>query len=113
VRYLSEDEEARLLAVCSPDLSRLIRFALNTGLRKSALLGLRWREIDLTASVMTIPASRAKNKKDSHHPLNGAALSVLQELADDPLRSPDGLVFHNGKGHRETNLGRRWRAVLK
>jgi integrase len=52
VRFLSEDERTRLLAACRASkwqrLYVLVVMAITTGARRSELLGLRWRDIDLT-----------------------------------------------------------------
>ena len=51
-------EEARMLAVCIPPrehLRPLIIASRDTGLRKSALLSLTWRDIDLENGLLLIP----------------------------------------------------------
>ena len=44
---LTEEQEKALLAASPPYLRELITFAINTGLRTSDILGLRWTEVDL------------------------------------------------------------------
>lgn len=92
VRFLSEDERARLLAACKaaswPKLYLLVLLGLTTGARKSELLGLRWQDIDLergTAMVM-----RSKNGDAKVLPLTPPVLEQLREHATSPL---DALVF--------------------
>ena len=46
-RYLSADEEARLLEALAPDVRPIVELAVHTGIRLSALLGLRWRDVVL------------------------------------------------------------------
>lgn len=46
-RWLTLDEERKLVAAASPHLVPLIRFAVDTGGRLSELLRLDWREVDL------------------------------------------------------------------
>lgn len=111
VRYLSAEEEQRLTDAAGPRLRRIIRFALNTGMRRGEILGLRWCNVDFKNPTAFIPATEAKGKRDRHVPLNKTALSILNELP----RPMDGtmLVFGNASGHEEEHLGRQWRAAAQ
>ena len=55
VRFLSGGERERLLKVCRvsswPRLYLLVLLALTTGARRSELLRLRWRDLDLERAV--------------------------------------------------------------
>lgn len=98
VRYLSDEEEARLIEALPGESDRQrLAVLLDTGLRKSELLGLRWRDVDLRANVLTIP--RSKNGSTRHVPLNGRVRGVLAHLPR-PLDS-SALVFPNGAGGRD------------
>jgi integrase len=63
VRFLDDAERARLFEECKasqyPRLYALTMAAMLTGARKSELLGLRWRDVDLDAGAATL--SRTKN----------------------------------------------------
>lgn len=75
-RFLSEDEEARLLAQCVGDrahLARIIKFALNTGLRRGELFNLKWSDVAPTF----IHIRESKSGKERFIPLNDAAKEVL------------------------------------
>ena len=52
VRYLSKDEEKRLLAETSGYLRALLIFAMDTGGRKSELLNVDWEDIDLENRIV-------------------------------------------------------------
>ena len=56
----------------------LIIVALNTGIRKSALLSLRWEDIDLERETLTLRASTAKSKKQSILPINRVVVETLK-----------------------------------
>ena len=57
-RFLSEDELGRLLTAsresASPDLLLAVLLSITTGGRQGEILGLRWRERDLTAGTLLL-----------------------------------------------------------
>jgi len=59
VRYMTEEEEFRLLQTLPERYRPLVEIGLLTGLRASNLIGLRWRDVDLEAGVYTIPESKS------------------------------------------------------
>jgi len=98
VRYLSDEEETRLMKSLGSDADRnRIAFLLHTGLRKSEFLGLRWKDVDLKAGVLTIP--RSKSGETRHVPLSSRVRGILVGLPR-PLNGAV-LVFPNGKGNRD------------
>jgi len=62
-------------------------------LRPGELRAARWGEIDLERAVWTIPASRAKMRRQHRTPLPSQAIAVLKELQPITDRGPDTLVF--------------------
>jgi integrase len=63
-RYLTESEAEKLLAHCQKHIYPIVLCALNTGLRKSELLNLRWSDVDLQNKQIVIRSS------DNHHTKN-------------------------------------------
>lgn len=94
-RYLSDDEESALLRALPADADRdRVTVLLHTGLRKSEFLGLRWRDLDLKAGVLTIP--RSKNGETRHVPMTSTVRAILARRAR-PLNGA-ALVFPNAVG---------------
>ncbi len=60
---LSEAEEARLLAECSPALVDLVVGALSTGMRQGELLKLTWPQVDLERRVIDFPPTKRGRKR--------------------------------------------------
>lgn len=62
---------------------RVIRLCLATGQRVGEIAGMVREEIDLDNAVWTIPAVRAKNKREHVVPLSGMAILIIRaQLAD-------------------------------
>jgi integrase len=70
---------------------------LQTGFRRGVFLGLRWRDVDFKAGVLTIPKS--KNGETRHVPMTSTVRAILSHL---PRRlDTTALVFPNSEGHRD------------
>jgi integrase len=76
-RWLSVEEEARLLQCCAPWLQDLVTFALHTGMRMGEILELTWRGVDV--SRRTVMVVRSKNGERRTIPVNETVLSVLKQ----------------------------------
>jgi integrase len=79
-RYLTEDEEARLLAVCSPQLRPLVITALHTGFRASELRSLTWDDVDVRRRMITVRADYAKNGEARSVPMNQLLTDTLKSV---------------------------------
>lgn len=76
-RWLSFEEEARLLQGCAPWLHDLVTFALHTGMRMGEILELTWQGVDCTRR--TVMVFRSKNGERRTIPVNETVLSVLRQ----------------------------------
>ncbi|OQW61776.1 MAG: integrase [Nitrospira sp. ST-bin4] len=96
-RWLTAEEEARLLAASPCWLQELVLFALHTGMRQSEILNLHWSQVDLTRRTLMI--LEQKNGGQDTLPLNATAVEVLQARAK--VRSiSTAHVFFNHAEHR-------------
>jgi integrase len=86
-RYLTIEEEDRLVSAAAPHLRPLIRFAVDTGGRRSSLLALDWRQVDLTNRLVTFVDT--KNGSDHTVRLCDRACAVLASIGP----KTQGLVF--------------------
>ena len=77
-------------------------FMVLTAVRPGEARGARWEEIDLGASVWTIPAMRMKTSREHRVPLCARAVEVLHATArlrrSSTTTEPGGLVFPSARG---------------
>ena len=67
-------------------LRAIVTIALHTGIRRGALLALRWQDVDFTRNVITITKGKSKNKKMYVVPMNEtvrAELAALRPWSND------------------------------
>ena len=83
VRFLSDDERARLLTACkessSPYLYPVVVLALSTGMRQGEVMGLTWDDIDLARGRAILHETKNGDRRAVH--LSGHALEQVKELA--------------------------------
>ncbi len=91
-------------------LMPLVLLAMNTGLRRGELFGLRWDHLDLGARRLTVVAGNAKSRKARHVPLNDEAHAVLTEWKKTGKGS--GLVFPGAGGAPLTNINKSWAGLV-
>lgn len=58
----------------------LLKLALLAGIRRGALFGMKWTDIDFENAVLTLRGESAKKGITEHIPLNEAALNVLSHI---------------------------------
>ena len=121
VRYLTDEEEARLLDALPERLSGLIVVAIHTGARKSELLNLAWGEVDFVSN--TVWVREAKSGEGRRIPMSATArtaLGALREQRRARMRErvvnrseASGHVFTAAHGGALMNLNRDWYAALE
>jgi integrase len=80
-RYLSAEEEERLLAACVGDRAHLrpiIILALNTGMRRGEILSLKWCQVDFQRNFIHLV--RTKSGKQRDVPINSVVREELLAL---------------------------------
>jgi integrase len=105
-RSLSEAEEEALVGSCSPYLQDLVRFAINTGLRRGEILNLKWEEVDLERNVIRMLVR--KTRRVLEMPLNDRALAVVRAWWG--VRRCEFVFYNPETGVRFKNL---WQGLKK
>jgi len=101
-RTLSYEEEVALLNACSKQLKPIVIMALNTGMRKSEVLNLEWKNVDFTSR--TIKVEKTKGKKVRYIPINTVLFEALQELKKDQKYSSRVFPFDNIRAEWENSI---------
>jgi len=111
-RWLTVEEEERLLDVSPLWLRDIITYAIHTGFRMGEILDLKWAAIDMSRRTVTI--SEQKNGGVDTLPLNGTVMSMLLRRAGERDGNSE-FVFASLAGTRisNRNLFRAFRAALE
>lgn len=81
LRYLSDKEIENLLKECKLGYSRMVILtALNTGMRKGEILGLKWTDIDLENRLIHINRTKTNERRDI--PINDLLLEALRQYKE-------------------------------
>lgn len=79
IRWITKDEAERLMAALPDHLAVMVRFSLETGLRKANVTGLQWSQVDLVRRTAWIHPDQAKARKAIAVPLSVAAVKIIRE----------------------------------
>jgi integrase len=109
VRWITRDEAERLMAALPDHLAAMVRFSLETGLRRANVTGLQWSQVDLVRRTAWIHPDQAKARKAIAVPLSNAAVIVIREQMGKHATH----VF-SYKGNPVTQVNTKtWRQTLK
>ncbi len=111
-RWLTHEEEEKLLKASPKWLQQIIVFAIHTGFRESEILDLKWRQVDLKRRTIII--YEQKNRSVDTLPMNRTAWDILLERNESPHQESD-CVFLNTCGKRilTSNLIRAFHTAIE
>lgn len=95
-RFLSEEEEVRLIIECSPAFRLIVQAGLLTGFRRQELASLQPDEIDWQNETVSVAACYAKNGERRTLPMGPRLKAILQEALS--VRGSAPTVFVNDLG---------------
>lgn len=139
IRYLTDDERGRLLSALNErdedikaakrrhniflaerglplvpihgdHLKPVVLVALNTGIRRGALLALEWRDIDFDTGTITLRAAAAKDSDAEVFPMNGVVRSALLEW--QTVTGKGKYLFPNRDGSPMRDCKTAWEKLL-
>ena len=84
---MSEEEEARLLAVATPFLRSMIIAALDTGMRQGEMLAVRFGDIDWRRQLVVLRGVTTKSRKTRVVPISTTRLKAVLDGYDSTQRA--------------------------
>ncbi|MGI8554919.1 MAG: tyrosine-type recombinase/integrase [Pyrinomonadaceae bacterium] len=108
VRYLSEDEEKRLMEALAnnPFLKNIVVTAIFTGLRRGEIFSMKWEDVDLNLKFIRV---LDKNGEFKSIPIGRTMLRVFESLSKD-----NELVFPSPRtGRRLTDVKKGFREACQ
>lgn len=79
-RWLTEEEEAKLVAECDEEIGRLIQIAILTGMRQAEQLTCLWSQIHWETNQIYLP--QTKNGESRHVPMCKKARQLIRAQLD-------------------------------
>jgi site-specific recombinase XerD len=113
VRYLTEEEETRLFATLPEKYHGMAIVALHTGLRKTEMFSLEWRDIDFKHGQVTARGATTKSKKTRIIPMSEPLRECLQKLSRVRLINNPYVFVGELPGDRQKDLPKYWEDYLK
>jgi integrase len=108
MRFLEEGEIKKLISSSCFHLKPIIILALNTGMRKGEILGLKWVDVDFKRGIIYLYDT--KNGENREIPLNASAKKTLEEVR----RHPDSpYIFCNKAGEAYGDIKKSWLTAVK
>ena len=115
VRFLSDEERDRLLKACKASSNKclftIVVVALSTAARKSEIMNLRWRDIDLDRGIARL--EKTKNRERRALPLTHVALDLIRARYKEGKTKADHFVFPNSEGDRPMFIEQHWLSALE
>lgn len=96
-RFLSEEEETRLLIACSSALRRVVQVGLLTGFRRQELASFRPEDVDIERDMISVAACYAKNGESRTLPVGPRLKVILREALASQGDAATVLVNEHGR----------------
>lgn len=106
--YLEKEQIPKLIDACSPHLKPIVTMAVFTGMRKSEILNLEWKNVDLTHGIIYLMDT--KNNERREVLMNDIVKRALKEA---PKHEGSPYVFCRKDGKPYLNVRKSFDATLK
>lgn len=108
LRFLDVDEIKRLINTCPPQLKSVVITALNSGMRRGEILGLKWENVDLNNKIIYLTDTKSGGSREI--PINSVLYQTLKELSE---KTGTSYVFENRDGKPYSDIRTAFKTTLK
>ncbi len=108
LRFLTVEECQRLIECCHKNLKSIVTIALNTGMRRGEILGLKWEQVDLRHGFILLDIS--KNGERREIPINTTLEYLFKEI---PHSVESEYVFTGKPGKSLTDIKKGFHTALR
>lgn len=116
-RFLSSEELENLLSACrnhsNKDLYPIVFLSIATGCRRSEILKLRWRDVDLNSNPPMIRLEVTKNKEKRSIPVIDDAVALLRARKEIPRIDTDLVFPSSRKSDQPVYIRAAWDEVIE
>lgn len=111
LRFLNQEEIQALLANCEPHLYSIVFTAINTGMRKSEILNLKWDNVDLKHGLILL--EKTKNGERREIPINDPLKQLFKQLFTNRRLDTEYVFVNPDTGKRYIDLKRSFTTACK
>jgi len=106
---LTDEDLRRLVDSAAPHLKPILSLAIITGMRKSEILKMKWKDIDLRLGTIRVPAENSKTKRERFIPIDANLIAELDSIE----RKGDYIFLNPGTGKNIMEIKRSFKTALK
>ena len=107
-RFLEKEEISKLLLCCNKQLRSIAILALNTGMRKSEILNLKWHDCDIKRGIIYLRHTKSGKRREI--PMNREVKDLLFRIPKNP---ENAYLFGNKEGKAYVNIRKAFENALK
>ena len=111
LRYLTKEEIEKLLSCCDKNLYPIVFTALNTGMRKSEILSLKWSNVDLKNGYIYVEDSKSGESRTI--PMNEKLLSLFKKMFEEKKPSAEYVFVNPKTGAKYQDIKKAFASTLK
>jgi integrase len=106
---LTDDDLRRLVDSADPYFKPVLKIAIITGMRKSEILKMKWKDINFKLGTIYIPKENSKSKKERIVPID----SILFNALDSIEEKGDYVFMNDWTGERQKDIRKTFRSACK